>query len=94
MQKHKEKNVAFDAKVNPKKFWNYVGSKMKVKPGIPQLHTKNSDHGSSVTSNDCEKAEALIIFLVCLLLSLMGMLHYPLTSMLALLLILWLLLKN
>ena len=60
IQKHKEKNVAFDAKVNPKIFWNYVGSKMKVKPGIPQLHTNNSDHGSSVTSNDYEKAEALL----------------------------------
>ena len=33
---------------------------MKVKPGIPQLHTKNSDHGSSVSSSDYEKAEALL----------------------------------
>ena len=55
MQKHKEKNVAFDAKVNPKKFWNYVGSKMKVNLSLEYLSCI-----SSVTSNDCEKAEALL----------------------------------
>ena len=59
IKKQKEKNVAYDAKINPKKFWKYVGSKMKVKPGIPQLHTNNTDHSLIVTTNDYEKAEML-----------------------------------
>ena len=30
IKKQKDKDVAYDAKNNPKKFWNYVGSKVKV----------------------------------------------------------------
>ena len=60
IKKQKEKNVAYDAKTNPKKFWNYVGSKMKVKPGIPQLRHNNPVHGPTLTMNDNEKADMLL----------------------------------
>ena len=60
IKKQKEKNVAYDAKTNPKKFWNYVGSKMKVKPGIPQLRHNTPVHGPTFTTNDNEKADMLL----------------------------------
>ena len=49
-----EKSIADDIKVNPKRFWKYVSSKMKVRQGIPDLTVEN---GTATT--DKEKAESL-----------------------------------
>lgn len=49
-----EKDIASDIKGNPKKFWNYVNSKIKIKHEIPELET---DSGQA--KSDIEKAEAL-----------------------------------
>ncbi len=42
-QKIYEKEIAKDAKCNPKKFWNYVSSKSKYKPGIPDLRNNTTN---------------------------------------------------
>ena len=36
-----EKDIAKNAKTNPKKFWQYVNSKRKTKSGIAELKYKN-----------------------------------------------------
>ena len=38
-----EKEIAENAKVNPKKFWQYANSKRKTKSGIGELKTTNSN---------------------------------------------------
>ena len=57
-KREKEKDVSKDAKSNPKKFWNYVNSKTKTKPGIPNL--EKPDNKDNLTSNEKEKAEVLL----------------------------------
>ena len=57
-RKFKEKDVARDAKENPKRFWKYVNSKTKTKPGIPNL--QKSDNTDDLTKDDGEKAEVLL----------------------------------
>jgi hypothetical protein len=47
-QKQYEKNISISAKNNPKKFWNYVQSKTKVRSGIPDLQIP------SATEHDME----------------------------------------
>ena len=57
-QRDKEKKIANESKRNPKKFWNYVKSKLKTKPGISELLINESD----TTKSDEEKAEVLSEF--------------------------------
>ena len=57
-RKFRERDVAKDAKENPKKFWKYVNSKTKTKPGIPNL--QKSDKEDDLTKDDNEKAEVLL----------------------------------
>ncbi len=56
-KKVKEKGIASQVRKNPKKFWSYAQSKMKTKPGIPDLEA----HGK-VVSSDKDKAEVLAEF--------------------------------
>ena len=54
-----EKSIALEAKNNPKKFWNYVKAKTKIKTGISNLeYTDDSGH-LQITNTDKEKAEVL-----------------------------------
>ena len=59
-RRNKEKNIASEAKTNPKKFWNYVNNKTKTKPGVPNLN--KSENKDDVTTNDQEKANVLLDF--------------------------------
>ena len=52
-----EKNIAMEAKVNPKKFWSYVKSKTKIKQELPELITTEG-----TAKSDQEKADALNAF--------------------------------
>ena len=54
----KERKVSREAKTNPKIFWNFVNSKTKTKPGIPNL--QKSQDKNDLTVNDKEKAETLL----------------------------------
>ena len=60
--KNFEKNIAGQAKSNPKKFWNYVNNKTKVRSAIPDLITRDDQNIESLTNGDQEKAEALAEF--------------------------------
>ena len=57
-KKEIQKNVAKDAKTNPKSFWKFTQSKLKTKTGIPDLQVE-SESDPSYTSNDTEKANIL-----------------------------------
>ena len=61
-QRDKETKIANEAKRNPKKFWNYVKSKLKTKPGISELLINESDAQQGTTKADEEKAEVLSKF--------------------------------
>jgi hypothetical protein len=61
-QKEFEKTLAKQVKTNPKKFWNYAGSKSKVKVGVPNLSKSGDEKGKDLTENDMEKAEVLSEF--------------------------------
>ena len=52
-----ERNIAKDAKKNPKKFWQYVKNKTNVKQQLPDLNV-----GDTVATTDKEKADALNMF--------------------------------
>ena len=62
-QKLFEKQIAKQVKSNPKKFWQYVGSKTKHKSSIPDLWMESDDEtdvrDKKTTKNDKEKAEVL-----------------------------------
>ena len=56
-----EKDIAKNAKENPKKFWKYANSKRKTRTGISELkYTHNGEITS--TKNDQEKANVLANF--------------------------------
>jgi hypothetical protein len=56
-----EKEIASDAKGNPKRFWKYVNSKRKTKSGICELSTEVN--GETITARtDREKADMLADF--------------------------------
>jgi len=59
MKKEFEKKIAQEAKTNPKAFYNYVNSKLKVRSGVADLETDNG-----VATSDAQKAEALNKFFV------------------------------
>ena len=52
-----ERDIAKQAKTNPKRFWSYVKSKTKTRQGISQLQIPNNN---TMTENDTEKAEVLL----------------------------------
>ncbi len=56
-KRSKEKNIASQAKTNQKAFWSYAQSKMKTKPGIPDL-----EYNGKVATTDLQKAEVLADF--------------------------------
>ena len=61
-KKHKEKSIAKEVKRNPKKFWQYVNGKTRIRQGIPDLVYSGEDGEERSTANDKEKAEVLSSF--------------------------------
>ena len=57
-----EKEIAENAKVNPKMFWQYANSKRKTKSGIGELKTTNSNGEVETAKTDKERAEVLANF--------------------------------
>ena len=57
-----EKDIAKNAKTNPKKFWQYANSKRKTKSGIAELKYKNDKGEKSITECDKDKANVLANF--------------------------------
>ncbi len=58
-----EKDIAKQAKVNPKNFWAYVNSKMTTRNGVPDLVIPGPPgEEPQLTSTDTEKAEVLNSF--------------------------------
>ena len=55
LKRQKEKNIAQQAKCNPKAFWSHIRSKLKTKSGIAPLIAK--DNTKKYT--DLEKANIL-----------------------------------
>ena len=54
-----EKDIAKNAKTNPKKFWQYANSKRKTKSGIAELKYKNDKGKINIT--ECEKDKANVL---------------------------------
>ena len=58
-----EKNIAQNAKSNPKAFWKYTQSKLKTRSGIPDLEKPDStETKTNYTSNDKEKANIFLSY--------------------------------
>ena len=51
-----EKNIAKNAKVNPKQFWKYTQAKLKTRAGIPEIEVKEEDGTISYAKDDESKA--------------------------------------
>ena len=58
-QRCQEKEIADNAKSNPKKFWQYINRRTKTSTGIADLENITTNR---LTSNDKEKAEVLATF--------------------------------
>ena len=58
--KIKEKNIAKNAKENPKRFWSYVQKKSKTKSSVPDLYKNNLKN--ELTKGEKEKADTLADF--------------------------------
>ena len=56
-KKNREKIIADQVNINSKKFWSYAQSKMRTKPGIPDLVYKGE-----TACNNADKAEMLATF--------------------------------
>ena len=52
-----ERDIAKQAKTNPKRFWNYVNSKTKTRQGISQLRIPDTN---KMTESDTDKADVLL----------------------------------
>ena len=57
LKKGIEKDIAKQAKSNPKMFWRYINSKTKTREGISQLEVPGENR---LTESDNEKAESLL----------------------------------
>lgn len=55
-----EKNIAKDLKKNPKSFWKYAQSKLKSRPGIPDLEMDDKSKVPVYSRNDRDKANAFL----------------------------------
>ncbi len=62
LRKKFEKNLAKEAKQNPKAVWRYINAQSKTRKGIGELHVDPTDENSGVTDCDREKAEILAEF--------------------------------
>ena len=81
-----ELGITNDIKLNPKKFWQYVKSRLNTSVTIDDIRNDNND----LVTNDYDKAELLIaIFVVFLLMKILTL--YPPSGSLILLLLLILL---
>ena len=58
-QRYQEKEIADNAKSNPKKFWQYINRRTETSTGIADLENITTNR---LTSNDKEKAEVLATF--------------------------------
>ena len=58
-QRCQEKEIADNAKSNPKKFWQYINRRTKTSTGIADLENITTNR---LTSNDKEKAKVLATF--------------------------------
>ncbi len=58
-RKNFERNLAKEAKTNPKKIWKYINSKSKTREGIGELCKDPTDPKSEKTDKDEEKANIL-----------------------------------
>ncbi len=58
--KQKEREIANEAKSNPKKFWNYINQKLNTKIGIPNVNYRDGDGNHKVAVSDNENAEILV----------------------------------
>ena len=56
IQTQHEKNIAKEAKNNPKLFWKYVNSKTKSTSRLPHLYKKDESEPENLTTTDKEKA--------------------------------------
>ena len=54
-----EQSIAKDIKSNPKHFWSYARSKMKIRPRVGDLQTEEN---AELTTTDKEKAEVMCKF--------------------------------
>ena len=61
-RKKYERNIADEVKGNPKKFWQYINSKSKIKQGVQELCSDWKDEKSQKTDDDKEKADILANF--------------------------------
>ena len=61
-EQEQENEVAKQSKKNPKKFWQFVGSKSKTRPGIPDLVNQNIENPQEkkMTETNKEKADVLV----------------------------------
>ena len=55
-----EKNIAKNIKSNSKAFWKYTQSKLKTKPGIPDLEKAETRDKPTFTKIDDEKADVFL----------------------------------
>ena len=55
-----EKEIAKNAKSNPKAFWKYSQSKLKTRSGIPDLVVEDDEDEPKYTKNDQEKTETFL----------------------------------
>ena len=55
-----EKEIAKNAKSNPKAFWKYSESKLKTRSGIPDLVIEDDEDEPKYTKNDQEKTETFL----------------------------------
>ena len=62
LQIEKEKKIAKQSKSNPKKFWKFVKSKLKIKTGVANLVMDQTGNSDKLTKTDGEKAEVLSSF--------------------------------
>ena len=53
-----EKGIASQTKENPKHFWRYVKSKLKVRHGVPNMEREDG----TLSETDFDKAEVLNSF--------------------------------
>ena len=57
-----EKDIAHEVKNNPKRFWNYVKSRTKIKARIPDLFKDVKNHKAGMAETDEDKAQVLSSF--------------------------------
>ena len=62
VQRDYDKNIAKEAKSNPKKFWKYVKSKTKARSNIPDLCIDEEDPEKGLATEDKDKADVLAVF--------------------------------